>query len=61
MGSAYCAGLCPPGQLCPTPATVTPQPCPPGSFCPEGSSVPLACAAGSYSGAVNISSQAQCA
>lgn len=60
QGSSECAGLCPSGQLCPTRATTQTMPCKLGHFCPEGSSVPLACPAGSYSNSTSLASEAEC-
>ena len=43
QSSEFCAGLCPRGHFCPTPATVKPELTPPGTHAPMGSKVPLPC------------------
>ena len=49
QGSAACAGPCPAGYVCPTPATYEPQPCDAGSYCPEGSATSIPCPGGYWS------------
>ena len=58
--SAFCAGRCPPGYICPAEATYLPLPCARGSFCPAGSTVPRPCFQGTYGTATNLSSADDC-
>ena len=58
--SALCAGLCPEGFRCPTPATVTPAQCTAGAWCGAGTVLPSSCRAGTYGNATNLTRADQC-
>ena len=60
QGSPSCAGLCPAGVKCPNQATTAPEPCDAGKYCPTGTILPLACQAGSYSSATNLTQSSDC-
>jgi hypothetical protein len=46
--SATCTGRCPPGYVCPSPATTRPLPCSRGHFCETGAAVEQPCPSGSH-------------
>lgn len=52
--------LCPSGQLCPSPGTVTFSPCPVGNYCPPGSSSPIPCPVGTYRDAEGARTSKEC-
>jgi hypothetical protein len=59
--SSMCAGQCPTGYSCLTPATTAAMICAPGSYCPEGTTVPLRCASGTFRATEGGRSQSDCA
>ena len=60
QNSGLCAGKCPAGKICPTPATYTAVYCPAGAYCPEGSAVEISCPPGTYSNTIGLNAVSQC-
>ena len=60
QATALCAGPCPAGFTCGSPATTEPLECPRGHYCPAGSSVPLPCKRGSFSNVTHLSTVDNC-